>query len=156
MPTCAVCKKSHEGTLVCCDSCRRNSNKWKARNRLQNLCINHRNGDRRKNRYNKEEHVTAKFLKEQLETQQSKCHHCYIPMNINVGRVDNGMWLQRLDNNLGHTIHNTVLACRACNVRRVETGQCSDWLELRKGQVQFNEVLADGYQHLQKRSPCIR
>ena len=151
MPICVVCKKTHGDVYTCCSACRRHSKTWKTRHRMKNLCINHRIGDKRKNRYDESDHVTADYLEQQLATQQSKCHHCKIVMNITSGRVDNGMWLQRLDNTKGHTQANTVLACRACNVRRVESGFCKEWLLLRKGQVEFDALISEGYQLLSQR-----
>ena len=152
---CTVCKKPHTGPAACCNVCLANSRRWKARHRLQNMCINHRTSDRKRERYDAENHVTTEFLTKQLKKQQNRCYHCHIPMNITSGCVSNGMWLQRLDNRLGHTCGNTVMACRSCNVRRVEDGINDQWLETRKKQVVFDELIRQGYQLLQKRGSLI-
>ena len=152
---CPVCHKHHDGTSSCCVACLSNSRRWKARHRLQNLCISHRAGDRHRDRYDADNHVTREHLIEQLETQYNRCYHCYVLMDIGSGRVHNGMWLQRLNNKIGHTCGNTVLACRSCNVRRVEDGINDVWLEQRRKQVELDELIDEGYQLLQTRTAAI-
>lgn len=49
-----------------------------------------------------------------------RCYYCDKPTKVLYGkaRAPNQWTLDRLDNTVGHTIKNTVIACMACNLRR--------------------------------------
>lgn len=77
---------------------------------------NHKHQDKRENRYDKDNHMTAKYL-QSIATEQ--CPYCHCEMNYtNKGtkRLPNQVTIQRINNTLGHTIGNIVLCCYHCNV----------------------------------------
>jgi hypothetical protein len=93
--------------------------------RLYNLVGNSRVGDIKSGRYDKQNHITSKYLKElKLECGQ-RCSYCeceldwsHQPTHI---RRPKQVTLQRVNNKLGHIKGNCVYACFECNVvKRIE------------------------------------
>ena len=89
--------------------------------RLYNLVGNHRVHDMSKGLYNKENHITTKYLISLKEHAGEKCFHCGIELDwSNTGDVrrNDQPTLQRINNKLGHTKDNVCFACFNCNVKR--------------------------------------
>ena len=89
--------------------------------RLYNLVGNTRNSDILKELYNKENHITTKFLISLKEQSGENCYHCNIKLDwsntVHVRRDDQPT-LQRLNNKIGHTKDNVCFACFECNVKK--------------------------------------
>jgi len=89
--------------------------------RLYNLVGNHRNADMSKGLYNKQTHITTKYLISLKEQAGEKCFHCGIELDwsntVHVRRNDQPT-LQRKDNTKGHIKDNVVFACFNCNVKK--------------------------------------
>ena len=94
--------------------------------RLYNLVGNSRVGDKNAGRYDKENHITSKYLKElKLECGQ-RCSYCeceldwsHQPTHI---RRPKQVTLQRKNNAIGHIRGNCVFSCFECNVvKRMES-----------------------------------
>ena len=89
--------------------------------RLYNLVGNHRCGDMSKGLYNKQNHITTKYLVSLKEQSGKNCYHCGIELDwCNSGdtRRNDQPTLQRKNNQVGHTKDNVVFACFNCNVKR--------------------------------------
>jgi hypothetical protein len=89
--------------------------------RLYNLCGNHRNADILKGLYNKENHITTKYLVSLKEKSGENCFHCNVQLDwSNTGdtRRNDQPTLQRINNKLGHTRDNVCFACFECNVKK--------------------------------------
>ena len=125
--------------LKSCPSCRVKHKKYKE----QNKCIHSRRkhrcrecsndpinitiktiiygskvSDIKNNRYDEENFVNYNFLKNLITESNNLCYYCsnnvqYIHYN------DSLATLERLDNLIGHTRSNCVIACRSCNYTRV-------------------------------------
>jgi len=89
--------------------------------RLYNLVGNHRYGDMSKGLYNKENHITTKYLKILKDQAGNSCYHCGVQLDwsntVHVRRDDQPT-LQRINNKLGHTKDNVCFACFNCNVKK--------------------------------------
>lgn len=55
-----------------------------------------------------------------LNKEDCKCHYCRVPLHILYRNTrEPAQWsLDRIDNARGHDVHNVVVSCYACNVRR--------------------------------------
>jgi DNA polymerase II small subunit/DNA polymerase delta subunit B len=87
--------------------------------RLYNLVGNHRLRDIAKGLYDKENHITTKYLLN-LEN-RDKCYHCKCDLdwdNLQHTRRDRQVTLQRIDNTKGHVKGNCQFACFECNVKK--------------------------------------
>lgn len=89
--------------------------------RLYNLVGNHRCGDISKGLYNKENHITTKYLRSLKEHAGDRCYHCNTELDwCNSGDVrrNDQPTLQRKNNQVGHTKDNVCFACFECNVKK--------------------------------------
>ena len=89
--------------------------------RLYNLVGNHRLGDISKGLYNKQNHITTKYLVSLKEKSGERCFHCNVQLDwCNSGDVrrNDQPTLQRKVNARGHTQDNVVWACFCCNVKK--------------------------------------
>ena len=87
--------------------------------RYYNLVGNSRVNDIIKNRYDKENHITAKYLRQLKEDGDGTCCYCGCVLdwsNQQHIRRPKQVTLQRKDNTLGHIKNNCVYACFNCNV----------------------------------------
>ena len=98
--------------------------------RFYNLVGNSRIGDLNAGRYDKENHITSKYLKELKRVSGEKCTYCcceldwsHQPTHI---RRPKQVTLQRKNNKIGHIKGNCVYACFECNV--VKRMECKDHL----------------------------
>ena len=98
--------------------------------RLYNLVGNSRVGDLKAGRYDKENHITSKYLRELKHECGERCSYCGVvldwthqPTHI---RRPQQVTLQRKNNKLGHIKGNCVFACFDCNV--VKRMECKEYL----------------------------
>ena len=98
--------------------------------RFYNLVGNSRVSDKKSGRYDKENHITSKYLKELKRVSGEKCTYCcceldwsHQPTHI---RRPKQVTLQRKNNKIGHIKGNCVYACFECNV--VKRMECKDHL----------------------------
>lgn len=91
------------------------------RRRFYNLVGNHKNKDISKGLYDKEKHINTKYLLQLKQLAGDTCYHCGVQLDwsntVHVRR-DNQPTLQRINNELGHTIGNVCFACFSCNVKK--------------------------------------
>lgn len=76
--------------------------------------------DRKKDRYDANNFVDKCFI-EMLMDESLECHYCSIEMQL-IDCDDTLCTIERLDNRIGHTKANCVLACRKCNFRHQGPG----------------------------------
>lgn len=89
--------------------------------RLYNLVGNHRLRDIAKGLYDKDNHITTKYLLSLKNYNGDKCYHCNCDLdwdNLQHTRRDRQVTLQRIDNTKGHIKNNCVWCCFECNVKK--------------------------------------
>ena len=89
--------------------------------RIYNLVGNARVNDKKKNRYDKENHITTQYLLALKNYSGDKCYHCRCELDwddLCHVRRNRQVTLQRLDNTKGHIKGNVVYACFECNVKK--------------------------------------
>ena len=80
--------------------------------------------DVRKGRsFNEESYITANHIVSIMKAQDGCCYfYCGCDMlygsGVNRKTNDDAVTLERVDNNIAHTMDNCILACRACNTKR--------------------------------------
>jgi hypothetical protein len=76
-----------------------------------------KSSDLNKNRYDETNHITLEFLQEQHIKQQNKCGYCQIDMEFTFdqNKNPNKITIERINNDIGHTIDNCIFACFKCN-----------------------------------------
>ena len=97
--------------------------------RFYNLVGNSRIGDLKAGRYDKENHITSKYLKELKRVSGEKCSYCECDLDWSDQhhiRRSKQVTLQRKNNAIGHIKGNCVYACFECNV--VKRMECKDHL----------------------------
>ena len=97
--------------------------------RLYNLVGNSRIGDLKAGRYDKENHITCKYLKELKTECGQRCSYCECDLDWSDQhhiRRSKQVTLQRKNNAIGHIKGNCVYACFECNV--VKRMECKDHL----------------------------
>ena len=92
--------------------------------RLYNLVSNSKVGDLKAGRYDKENHITSKYLRQLKLDCGEKCSYCECELDwshqLHIRRPKQ-VTLQRLNNKLGHIKGKCVYACFECNVvKRIE------------------------------------
>ena len=97
--------------------------------RFYNLVGNSRIGDLKAGRYDKENHITAKYLRQLKLDCGEKCSYCECELDwshqLHIRRPKQ-VTLQRLDNKIGHIKGNCVYACFECNV--IKRMECKEHL----------------------------
>ena len=92
--------------------------------RLYNLVGNCRISDKSKGLYDKDNHITTKYLLALKNYNGDKCYHCQCILdwdNLQHIRRYKQVTLQRIDNKKGHWIGNCQFACFECNIiKRME------------------------------------
>jgi hypothetical protein len=89
--------------------------------RLFNLVGNHRISDVSKGLYDKDNHITTKYLLALKKYNGDKCYYCECILDWEDKqhiRRDKQVTLQRKDNKKGHIIGNCVWCCFECNVKK--------------------------------------
>jgi len=93
--------------------------------RFYNLVGNSRVGDLKARRYDKENHITSKYLRELKQRCGERCSYCECELDWSHQqhiRRPQQVTLQRKNNKLGHIKGNCVYACFECNVvKRMES-----------------------------------
>ena len=93
--------------------------------RFYNLVGNSRVGDIKSGRYDKENHITSKYLRQLKQESGEKCNYCNCELDwshqLHIRRSKQ-VTLQRVNNKIGHIRGNCVYACFECNVvKRMES-----------------------------------
>lgn len=98
------------------------SSEKEAKRALLRKLQSYKNQDRKKNKYN-EHFITEEELLEKLVISKLKCTYCRKNVLLFYKHVrEEKQWtLDRIDNNLGHSNINTVIACLKCNLQRRNT-----------------------------------
>ena len=98
------------------------SSEKEAKKALLRKLQSYKNQDRTKNKYN-EHFITEEELLEKLVISKLKCIYCRTNVLLFYKQVrEEKQWtLDRIDNNLGHSNINTVIACLKCNLQRRTT-----------------------------------
>ena len=95
------------------------SKAWQQNNWHKVMVKHSKQADTEKGRpWNEEEYVTAGFLLEKLKEQEGVCFWCGCQMQYLNRTADDGLTIERLDNNIAHTRANCVLACFECNCKK--------------------------------------
>ena len=94
------------------------------RNAAVRMTCDARLADVRKGRpFNEESYITADRIVSIMKAQDGCCYfYCGCDMlygsGVNRKTNDDAVTLERVDNNIAHTMDNCILACRACNTKR--------------------------------------
>lgn len=98
------------------------SSEKEAKRALLRKLQSYKNQDRKKNKYN-EDFITEEELLEKLVISKLKCIYCRTNVLLFYKQVrEEKQWtLDRIDNNMGHSNINTVIACLKCNLQRRTT-----------------------------------
>ena len=84
---------------------------------IKNMICGSKQKDIKYNRYDANNFID-KFFVEMLMDESMSCYYCKKILQL-VTYDDSLCTIERLDNNIGHTKANCVLACRKCNLSRV-------------------------------------
>ena len=63
-------------------------------------------------------YITSARLKFLFKLQKNECIYCRSTMQVLNRMAPSGMTIERIFNDLPHTLHNCFLACHSCNCRR--------------------------------------
>lgn len=76
--------------------------------------------DRRKGKYDPEQHITYEDLVEMLYDSKLQCYYCRRDVYLTYrNKGEKAQWsLERFDNNIGHYKTNTCISCLQCNLQR--------------------------------------
>lgn len=76
--------------------------------------------DKKKNKYDKDKHITYAELISKLKDSQLKCYYCNNNLYLVYKKKNEPLqWsLERYDNNIGHYNKNTCITCLKCNLDR--------------------------------------
>ena len=85
---------------------------------IKNMISQSKESDKKKNRYNQTEFIDKCFVKNLIEDCEDKCYYCNCDLQYIIYQ-NNLATIERLDNSIGHTKGNCVIACRTCNYSRV-------------------------------------
>ena len=89
----------------------------------QQLKIKHssyKSQDKKKKRYDEEQHITYEGLLQKLLDSKLKCYYCSKDINLVYrNKNEKDQWsLERFNNNVGHYSSNTCISCLRCNLQR--------------------------------------
>ena len=114
--SCTKCNR-----LVCtkrrwCPTCRRVNAEYQSRRWAHRACVHSRIADENAKRtYKQEDFITPERLIFLKKLQEDKCVYCETQMQTANRRLSDGLTIERINNKLAHTKHNTVLCCNRCN-----------------------------------------
>jgi len=76
--------------------------------------------DKKKNRYDEDQHIQYDELIQKLCDSRLKCYYCKRDICLLYkNKNETNQWsLERFDNNLGHYAENTCISCLQCNLQR--------------------------------------
>ena len=85
---------------------------------IKYMISNSKKKDKKKNRYNETEFVDYQYLFNLIDISNDICYYCDCLLQYtNYSR--NLATIERLDNVIGHTKNNVVIACRTCNLSNI-------------------------------------
>lgn len=130
---------------------------WKQRNWDRRMVCHSKEGDAKRGRLPADmaTYVNPQYLRTLRDTQSNQCPYCTVKMQTENRKAPDGLTLQRLDNRLGHTRANCLLACHQCNVRRVENNKNETYLRDKRNRLYFERLLASGYARQENRAGQI-
>ena len=107
--------------LTMCVSCRWRKKVSKIKHWGQRATDDGRKKDKYYNRYEAVKHdfIDKDYLHNSWDVQHNKCHHCKIITQPDDRCAHDGCTVERLDNSIGHSKANCVIACHACNCHRL-------------------------------------
>ena len=95
--------------------------------------------------YKEEEYITAQYVRNLRINQHNLCHYCSIPLQTEdmSSSTEDGLWIERLNDEVAHIKTNCVLSCSKCNMKRFfnPTPYKTAWLEKRKTENAVRAVL---------------
>ena len=131
---CKKCKCEKDCPQQLCIACRKTTasirrtrvyreKDYQSRRWAHRVCVHSRLTDKKKQRiYTKNEYITPDRLKQMREIQDNKCIYCKCEMQTDNMKAPDGLTIERLWNDLPHTIPNCVLCCSHCNLRTKHPG----------------------------------
>ena len=76
--------------------------------------------DKKYNRFNESEFVNYKFLENLIKESNLICYYPFCKKKLNLDKANTALAsIERLDNTIGHTKSNCVIACLECNNKKV-------------------------------------
>jgi len=85
---------------------------------IQQMIRGSKQKDKKYNIYNQTEFIDKCFVKNLIDDCENKCYYCKCELQF-ITFQGNLATIERLDNSIGHTKGNCVIACRTCNYSRV-------------------------------------
>jgi len=88
-----------------------------------NIIHHSKQTDIKKNLFVDEDFIDKNFILDKFEVQNRLCHYCHVQLHT-VGQAEEGKRdpqkcsIERIDNTIGHSKANCVLACYKCNIQR--------------------------------------
>jgi hypothetical protein len=70
------------------------------------------------NRFDEEHFITYEYVRGLITQAGDRCYYCVEPIQYIINEPKLGT-IERLDNSIGHTMGNCVIACRTCNYSKV-------------------------------------
>jgi hypothetical protein len=115
--TCVVCG----GNRICehsriADVCKKCNDPFKIT--IKNMVSHSKQTDKKNNRYDQTNFIDYCFVENLIDDCENKCYYCKCELQYKE-YTDNLATIERLNNDLGHTKGNCVIACRTCNFSRV-------------------------------------
>jgi len=120
---------------------------WKTLHWARRMVSHSRGSDALYNRLPSDmsDYITPAYLHRLRVSQANRCAWCTEDMQTYNRSLPDGITVQRLVNSQPHNKSNCLLACHACNCRRVETG-CNDaYVAFKRGRLYFERLLKEGY-----------
>lgn len=92
----------------------------KVKSQLRAKLNSYKTQDKKKDRYVECESITDEQLYEKLVISKLKCNYCSneVKLDYLYKREDFQWTLDRIDNDIGHSLDNTVVCCLKCNLQR--------------------------------------
>lgn len=110
-----------------CEVCRKDNRHWAAR-KVKDSCHSDRKAGRIPLDSVPEGFIDKEFVIHLRKKVQSKCCYCFTVMQTEKMRaVDDGLTVERIDNDLPHLKSNCTLACWKCNHSKVGTLGPTEW-----------------------------
>ena len=91
--------------------------RWRQKNWARAICISHRANDKKKGIYDEANFITYDFVEKLWLLQKERCLYCDKKMQTKYRNKRDGCTIDRINNKIGHTMGNCVLACFAPRAR---------------------------------------
>ena len=120
---------------------------WKQRNWSRRMVCHSRGSDIIYGRLpaDMSNYIDPNYLQRLRTAQDNRCSFCTVDMQTENRKHSDGLTIQRLNNAIGHTKPNCLLSCFQCNCKRVETGCNDEYLQFKRGRLNFDRLLEEGY-----------